>query len=59
VHALPKTIVIFIFQKGITNLNEACEEAQILEKYLKKCPLTLTHFLDSNDINHDKEKSLE
>jgi hypothetical protein len=59
VQDLPKTIAIFILWKGIINLHEACEEAQIIERDLIKYPLTLPPFPNSNNTQHDESKSFE
>jgi len=39
-----------------TNLDEACEESQIIAKDLKKYPFTSPPFLDFKNTKHDKSK---
>ena len=38
VRSLPKTMVMFILRKGVTNFNKECEETLYLEKDLKRYP---------------------
>jgi hypothetical protein len=40
-------------------MHEVCEESQILQKNLKKYPLTLPSFLESNNTTDDECDSLE
>ena len=54
-HSLPKSIAMFVAQKGIIDFEQACEHAQSLEKDFKRYShdLSSSLFFDNND-NKDK-----
>ena len=54
-HSSPKSIAMFVAQKGIIDFEQACEQAQSLEKDFKRYShdLSSSLFFDNND-NKDK-----
>ena len=60
VQSLPKDMAMFILQKGITDLHEACEYALKLEKYFQRYSSeSCSHFslYDENDIEDESKIS--